>query len=547
MGLNPVDGYIYGLRYPASGAKVRLVIIGSGNPPNNVVDLGAINSSDLSNGDNVYAACFDADGTFYFTSDNDELFKIAGLNSPTVVLNATKVADISGSNGYMVDIAIDPTDGQMYGVSRYQDIYKINKTNGAITFIGTHTGSSVFGLFFDEIGGFYGYMSNGTFQKINKTNAALTQVGIGSSYTYADGCSCSFGRVFHELTSQKGICPGMGGINNPEWDITVTTINQSPSQKTGLTFTLDIPSNRFSFIETPATIAQRLFDAGLLPTNNALQVTIGAGTVPGTNNKIVITNFRTGAISSTISFDLKLKLTTLGGVYTPVSLQSKITGLPASLGSEDLSNDPTTNAPDDPSIVTFCANITLPVSLLNFSGTYKNNDALLSWEAENQVNFAYYDLERSTNGNDFSRIISKVSSKSGNERQQYQYTDDLSLASGSTFYYRLKMIDIDGSFKYSNIIMIRKGESPFKTLSISPNPAIGGKGATIRFGASESRIVTISVVDMTGRILLNQQNRVNEGMNSIPVSNLNRLQPGIYIIQLSNGDELSAIKFSVVR
>ena len=60
-------------------------------------------------------------------------------------------------------------------------------------------------------------------------------------------------------------------------------------------------------------------------------------------------------------------------------------------------------------------------------------------------------------------------------------------------------------------------------------------------------MVTLRVVDMAGRQVIQQQNRVNEGVNSIPVNNLNKLQPGIYIIQMSTGEELSAIKFSVVR
>ena len=108
------------------------------------------------------------------------------------------------------------------------------------------------------------------------------------------------------------------------------------------------------------------------------------------------------------------------------------------------------------------------------------------------------------------------------------------------------MIDIDGQYKYSNVIMIRRESKTINGIVINPNPVVNGI-ATIRFTASNNSMVEMRVVDMGGRVILRQQNRVYEGNNSLSINDLNRLQPGMYLLQLANGDELTTIKFNVAR
>ena len=555
IGINPLDGYMYGLRYPTATNRPRLVRIGSGTP-GNITDLGEVTNggNNLADEDIAYAGCFDAAGNYYFLTTANEMYKVTGNNFPATSLTTTFIGISNGGgsgSNYFVDVAINPVTGIMYGVTLNQRLCTINISTGVATFINTHAGTGyIASLFFDEVGNLYGYQQNGSFNQINKTNAALTPAGTGPSYTYADGCSCSFGRVFHDLTSQKGICPGLGGINNPEWDITVATTNQTSSQKTGLTYTLEIPSNRFSIIETPAVIAARLFTAGLIPANNPALVNIST-VLPATGtvkNKIVVTSFQTGGVNTTVSFTLKLKLVTLGGVYAAVPMQSNITGLPALLGSNDLSNDPTTASPDDPTIVTFCPNITLPVKLVSFTGTYKNNATLLNWVAENQVNFSYYEIERSSDGTNFSGVGTKTSLQNGTaSREYYEFSDNLSDISSTIFYYRLKMVDVDGTFKYSNIILIRKNQQTIIGMSINPNPIVSGGMATVRFEAYVSKVVQFNIVDMTGRVVLKQQNNVTEGINSIAITHLDRLQPGMYVLQMNDGSTVNVTKFTIAQ
>lgn len=190
---------------------------------------------------------------------------------------------------------------------------------------------------------------------------------------------------------------------------------------------------------------------------------------------------------------------------------------------------------------------TLPTTLLSFAGSFKNNITTINWEVENEINFSHYEVERKTaSGIDYSTIATKTAL--GNTgRSTYQYQDNLSQITDDVVYYRLKMVDMDGGYKYSNVIMVRKDKKKISGINLYPNPTATGSAATVRFEATANSFVTLRVIDMAGRQLLQQQNKVSEGANSVALNNLNQLQPGIYIIQLSNGEELSVIKFSVVR
>lgn len=189
----------------------------------------------------------------------------------------------------------------------------------------------------------------------------------------------------------------------------------------------------------------------------------------------------------------------------------------------------------------------LPVKLLSFSGAYRNQTTVLNWQTANEIDFDHYEIQRSSTGSDFSTIGTQ--NALGNNtglKEQYQFNDDLSAESGNVFYYRLKMVDIDGKAVYSNVVLIRKDEKSINGISIAPNPVVNGV-ANVRFTSSAGGSVELRVVDLAGKVLIRQQSQVYEGNNSISINDLSRLQPGVYTIQISDGEMLVASKFSVIR
>ncbi len=579
VGINPLDGYMYGISN--SGNLIKVGRNAGPVPPNNhvVTDLGAISPNP---GSSVYAGCFDSNGDFYFT------YGTTFRKIPNALLNTTRVStalpNLNGSGDntpagsgdiFLIDLAISPLDGKMYGVSygtgsttanfSYR-LYEINKTSGALTRLGA-AGNNTTGqylhpsnqyiaaLFFTEDGKLYGYRQDNQFLQINLTAPqSSTNAGNGKSYAQADGCSCAFGRVFHDLdfTANPGnqLCP-TSTTPNPTFPMVVTVTNQSVSQQTGLTYTLNIsdPNKRFRFTENAATIKTNLIAAGVATGSSTVTLSTELPATGTNYNKIVVTGFQTGAplpVAAKV-FTLQVQLYTLGGTYTPIPLQSLISGLPLAIGSNDLSNDPTSVTPDDATIINFCNNITLPVKLLSFTGAYKNNATLLNWVAENQVNFSYYDIERSTDGTNFSSIGLKAVTGNSSTRENYQFNDDLSSFSASAFYYRLKMIDTDGNFKYSNIILIRKDQKGMTDIAIIPNPVVKGNTVTLRFESAVKSVVDIKVIDMAGRIMFTQQNNATQGINSVSIYHLERLHPGMYLLQMNDGSAVQTTKFTIAR
>jgi hypothetical protein len=547
IGLNPIDGYMYGLRYPNSNERVRLVRIGAGTP-GNVNDLGEVKNASGTNLEDeviVYAGCFDAAGTFYFITTNDRLFSLSNseLGNAATQRDATFIANLTIPD-YFVDIAIDPTNGQMYGVTTGSDygVYTINKATGAVARLGTYPNSNspMIGLFFTENGNLYSYRSNGAFFLLNKTNGSGTSVGTGPSYSFADGCSCSF-RVGHDLNAPAEICPTVANGGMPIFNFTLSIQNLSTLARTGTTYTL-VLSNRFKFTQTAAVIAANFATAGL--TNSGAVLSSVSG---GTNNQLVVNNMTIPNLVAVPNVLMPAQLVNYIG-FSTASFQSTISGLPAGIGGSDVSNDPKTPTPDDATIIGRCPGIPLAVKLLSFSGNYKNNATQLNWQTEGEVNFDRYEIERSSNGADFYTIGNETAKgTSSSSKQTYNHTDNLASVNGDIFYYRLKIIDKDGNFSYSSIVLVRKDQKMTTGITINPNPVITGGVATVRFNAASAGKADVRIMDMAGKTVLQQQATIFEGSNNITLNNLSKLVPGVYVLQLSNDAEQNIVKFTIGR
>jgi len=180
----------------------------------------------------------------------------------------------------------------------------------------------------------------------------------------------------------------------------------------------------------------------------------------------------------------------------------------------------------------FAANTftTLPLDLLSFTGHLQNdNSVLLTWKTENEINTSYFIVERSIDGSRFNSIRN-VSALGGRNNQggsfNYSITDEDAVnQSSSKLYYRLKMVDIDGSFKYSNIVFV---SIPFITnkVTISPNPVLTAVKVAITSEADGR--VQWKLTDNVGRVIQKGSEYVKKGAGNNFAINMNRLPTGTY-------------------
>ena len=113
--------------------------------------------------------------------------------------------------------------------------------------------------------------------------------------------------------------------------------------------------------------------------------------------------------------------------------------------------------------------ISLPISLLSFSGNITQSTTHLNWQTSAEQNAKGFDIERSMDGIHFENI-GFVTAKNLASGSKYQF-EDATLASKGTYYYRLQKIDVNGSKSSSKIIALRMAGSQALFSSVSPNPA----------------------------------------------------------------------------
>lgn len=163
--------------------------------------------------------------------------------------------------------------------------------------------------------------------------------------------------------------------------------------------------------------------------------------------------------------------------------------------------------------------VVLPVRLLDFTATQKENGVDLRWTTATELNSDHFEIERSSSAGPFV-AIGRVNSVGGNGASaHYVFTDRLPLQGFN--YYRLKQVDRDGRFDYSKVVAV-KIDQPFFTLA--PNPA--HNYLDLRFTPGYS---LLRLTDAAGRMVLQQD--LSSSANRITLD-LSQLPAGWYSVEL---------------
>jgi|GEM_PF-3510272 len=182
----------------------------------------------------------------------------------------------------------------------------------------------------------------------------------------------------------------------------------------------------------------------------------------------------------------------------------------------------------------------IPVTLISFNGSIKNKMAWLQWKTAQEINLSHFELQRSVDGRIF-QSIGYVSASNRAGVMQYQYTDSsFMLLPAEGIYYRLKITDMDGTYRYSQVVQLSK--QPVKDqMEVYPNPV--KNILTAKVTAASNYSCTLLVLDAAGKKLVQQQVMVQQGVQAIPVE-VSRFAKGLYLLQLLRADgTVMQIKF----
>jgi glucose/arabinose dehydrogenase len=183
----------------------------------------------------------------------------------------------------------------------------------------------------------------------------------------------------------------------------------------------------------------------------------------------------------------------------------------------------------------------LPIFLHKFSVTQNGNSNQVKWTTELESHIEYFDLERSSDGINFTPINRQ---KGTNASGPNNYTfEDKNFAPGVN-YYRLKIVEIGAVVRYSVIIKtITAGER--SDLKVVPNPVVDNFSLSYLSPLRER--VTIEIRDVSGKLLETIQEDVNKGANIIYMQNLPNWNAGVYVISIKGKEEFKQAKFIKVR
>jgi len=171
----------------------------------------------------------------------------------------------------------------------------------------------------------------------------------------------------------------------------------------------------------------------------------------------------------------------------------------------------------------------LPVELISFDAEKKGQSVLLSWKTAQEQNSNRFEVERSNNGTTFKLIGTVASSGNTTTTKNYSLTDNVPLSGVN--YYRLKQIDIDGSFKYSKVEAVNF-ERP-KQVVIFPNPVSDRLFISM---PDRSNFNSVRIMDASGKLVLQK-----DITSSAVELDVRALPKGWYVIQLTGDDKVEKV------
>lgn len=213
------------------------------------------------------------------------------------------------------------------------------------------------------------------------------------------------------------------------------------------------------------------------------------------------------------------------------------------LASGSVSSPPIT--PNDYDGFTFGVITTavLPVEWLSVEATLEGKDGILDWATFSEVNASHYRVERSLDGRDFEDLQMVPAAGTSSSVNQYQYRDEgIALQEVRKVFYRLKQVDADGKFSYSNVVEldISRYEADLQ-MTLFPNPS--SETLNIQVDYPDQAPLRAKIISLNGQTLGTFATGGNEN-HQIPVSGL---ADGQYIMVVSNGKQSVSKRFVVKK
>ncbi len=180
----------------------------------------------------------------------------------------------------------------------------------------------------------------------------------------------------------------------------------------------------------------------------------------------------------------------------------------------------------------------MPVELMSFKGRKDNGNIALEWSTATEENSSHFEIQKSTNGLDWEAIGNIESNHNSVVTNHYAFIDRAVVSINN--YYRLRMVDLDETFEYSDVIMVNMGEltTDFEVRAF-PNPTTDYLQVTLN--SKEQTNVNISIVDVNGRVIQTTSDSLKgTSTQRLDVSEYNA---GVYFLVIDDGIQKQTQQF----
>ncbi len=178
--------------------------------------------------------------------------------------------------------------------------------------------------------------------------------------------------------------------------------------------------------------------------------------------------------------------------------------------------------------------------MLDFNGTRSDNQIMLNWKMESGGEWKQCLLERSTNSNNFESIA--IFSPENVTAVKYNYTD---YAGGTgNYYYRLKLIGLEGEVKYSSVLAFKTSDKNIWANKMNVYPSLVTDRFTVKFSAERNEATLLQMVDYSGKLVYNKAINLKKGENNIAIDDFS-VQRGNFVIVLRFSNSVQSQKIIV--
>jgi hypothetical protein len=186
----------------------------------------------------------------------------------------------------------------------------------------------------------------------------------------------------------------------------------------------------------------------------------------------------------------------------------------------------------------------VPVELTSFSAVTQNNGVNLNWTTATETNNSGFAVERKQGNTNWNNVAFVNGNGTTSSEKKYSYFDG-NLTPGK-YLYRLKQIDFDGSFEYSNIVEVTfEAPSKFELSQNYPNPF--NPSTTISYSLPKVGHVSLKVYNALAQEVAVLVNGIKEAGNHKIDFNASNLNSGIYFYKLEAGDITQVKKMTLIK